>query len=87
MGPLASFDWLDLLASKQLAYVISFRVTEDVQVRAEQNDTGSHQNAAANEKPLRRRYPKCANENGHDSDDGDGDADSLPRARDVNVLG
>jgi hypothetical protein len=78
---------LDLLASKKLAYVISFPETKDVQVGAEQKETGNHQNAAANEEPLRRRYPKCADENGHNADDGDGDADSPPRGRDIHMLG
>ena len=86
-GAVGFIDWLDLLASEKLAYVISFPVTENVQVRAEQKETSNHQNAAANEEPLRRRYPKCADENGHDANDGDCDADSSPRGRDVNVLG
>jgi hypothetical protein len=42
-------DWLHLFTWIKLAYVISFPVFEDPQIRTEQKQTGNHGKAAENE--------------------------------------
>ena len=79
MGPLASSDWLDRLASIMLTYVTV--LSQTVPKSAEQSQTDENEDAAGDEQPLSYRRQKGTNQNHKKADDQQRDPEPPPRGR------